>query len=78
MPIVSQGGPKSWAKADHNREPRWTMIEGQGRPSTVSGVRVKVHIHRGSTRATVGGQDRQRLQLRAKADRAHSETNKGE
>ena len=34
MPIAGQGGPKSWAKADHDQEPRRTTIEGQGGPST--------------------------------------------
>ena len=33
-PIACQGGPKSWAKADHDREPRRTTIEGQGGPNT--------------------------------------------
>ena len=70
-PIAGQGWPKSWANADHDRESRRTTIEGQGRPSTVSGVRVKAGIGRGSRQATVRGQGK--LQLVVKVDRDHSE-----
>ena len=70
-PIAGQGWPKSWANADHDRESRRTTIEGQGRPSTVSGVRVKAGIGRGSRQSTVRGQGK--LQLVVKVDRDHSE-----
>ena len=52
-PRAGQGGPKSWAKADHDRESRRTTIEGQGGPST-RGVKVKAGQDRGSRRATIG------------------------
>ena len=72
-PIAGQGGPKSWAKADNDREPRRATIKGQGGPS-MRGVRVKASQDRGSRRATIGCLGGQRW--RAKAVRDHSEIKK--